>query len=217
MKRIEVGLSVPPEITADAFLNAMDGIPYLVDEGGIILAVGESSWREFADQNDTPTLTVESVVGRFLFDMLAGERVREIYRKLHASVWRGAPPQIFFDFRCDAPGVERYMRLALSAIKVDGAIVAVLYQSQLLHEKMRVPMNLFSPERFITNMKTYRDDQIVTMCSYCHDVAWPVGAKEDSRTWISPDTYYQRGVAPDMVVSHGICPDCYVRMQDLAC
>jgi hypothetical protein len=67
-------------------------------------------------------------------------------------------------------------------------------------------MMLFSPDSY---RKTYSDDSLVTLCSYCHDVAWPVGAHQPDREWITPESYYVRGATAEAVVTHGICPDCY--------
>jgi hypothetical protein len=67
-------------------------------------------------------------------------------------------------------------------------------------------MMLFSPDNYT---KPYDDGSLVTVCCYCADVAWPIGARRAEREWIAPDVYYARGGPSDVALSHGICPNCF--------
>jgi len=208
----ERSAALPVAITAATLLDAMDGVAYLVDPPGRILAVGRRRWTEFATCNGAPDLAPEKVVGRSLFEMVGEVEVIRTCRKAHEVVSSGRRPLVSFDYRCDSPETERHMRLAVTPVGASGRIDAVLYQSQTMTEIPRPPMPLFSiVQRFSGNMD---DSRMVTLCSYCHDVAWPIGADAGRREWISPEIYYQRGGHSDVVVSHGICPDCYQSLSD---
>jgi hypothetical protein len=193
-------------------LNAVDGIAYLVGRDGAVLAAGHPSWVRFCAQNGADDLTVASVVGKCLFDMMLGEEVQAASRKLHDAVWTGRRAHITYGYRCDAPAVERHMRMSISQIVVAGAVRAALYQSLILSEISRIPLGIFAPELLTAGLKPFRPDHFVKICSYCSKVAWPPGAKQDVLAWIAPEEYYRRRGPSEVVVSHGICPDCSERV-----
>lgn len=190
----------------------MGGIAYLVDEGGTILAVGRGSWEEFAHQNEAESLTPDRVLGRSLFGMFLGEEVRDVYRRLHDAVCRGRRREIGFNYRCDAPETERHMRMSIGRVCDGDALVAVLYQSQLVQAVSRVPIPLFEAGRRVRPDQPPTDQPLVMLCSYCHVVA-PAGVDRTSQgNWMQPDDYYAAGHPADVMVSHGICPGCYDRV-----
>ncbi|MFN4281706.1 MAG: hypothetical protein ACK4NA_03600 [Alphaproteobacteria bacterium] len=199
-------------IAAQDILDAIDGTAYLADRSGIIMAVGRPAWEAFAEETAADVSDSDAVVGRSLFDMFRGDPVKDAYRELHESAWLRGKRMISFEYRCDSPAVERHMRMSISAIRCGSETVAVLYQSQTLHQRSRIPMMMFEQEKWIREGMKYEDSQILGMCSYCHDVTWPVGAHAENKTWISPEEYYRRLGPSDVVISHGICPSCYERV-----
>jgi hypothetical protein len=87
-----------------------------------------------------------------------------------------------------------------------------LYQSQIVTEAPRLPLGLLSMERRAAPGIAYRPEDLVVLCSFCHDLAWPVGATEQDQTWIRIDEYYRRGGSGEVAVSHGVCPACMDRL-----
>jgi hypothetical protein len=146
----------------------------------------------------------DAAIGENLFDIKADEEVLEVQKDLHRRIVEMQRPAITFEYRCDAPDMVRRMRMALRPIINDQRVEAVLYQSIILEQTPRPTMSLF--ERFETG-------DLVTLCSYCHDVAWPPGAADKDRTWIEPEEFYRRGGPAEVVVSHGMCPECYERVM----
>jgi len=193
-------------------LDALDGTAYLVDREGVIMAVGRPAWEAFAEETAADVQDGDAVVGKSLFTMFRGDAVKEAYRQLHDSAWLRRQRLISFEYRCDSPAIERHMRMSISAIQRGGETIAVLYQSQTLHQRSRIPMMIFNQEKWLREGMKYDDSQILTMCSYCHDVTWPVGAHAKNKRWISPDEYYRRLGPSDVVISHGICPSCFERV-----
>ncbi len=169
----------------------------------MILAAGRS-WDAFSRENDWAEGSANTILGRSLFDMVAGSHVRDVATKVHAAVASGRRPSISYHYRCDAPHRKRQMRMAITCVECPGDAL-VLYQSQLLAATDRPPMALFaapSPEAFRDTSRP-----IISMCSYCHTVAWPGGGA--GREWIEPEVYYARGGTSDVRISHAICPRCY--------
>jgi hypothetical protein len=48
------------QVTADELLDAMEGVAYLTDLDGIIVAIGRHGWSRFSDENAVPWLTPET-------------------------------------------------------------------------------------------------------------------------------------------------------------
>jgi hypothetical protein len=57
------------------------GCTYSIDDRDVVCSIS-SSWLLFARSNDGRHLTHDSVVGRSLWEFVAGERVRSIYLTL---------------------------------------------------------------------------------------------------------------------------------------
>ena len=191
-------------------LEALDGVVYLAAADGTILTTNRRHWISFAGAGGAPELTPDFVCGRSLFAMIVGEDVRAVARRMHRAALE-APDDgvVSYTFRCDSPAIERRMRMSLRALCVNNEPVGVLYQSILLSESVRAPISLFEPVAMEAYFDHERTKPMVTLCSYCHSVAWPIGASPKDRDWIDPTDYYRRGGPDEARVSHGICPSCY--------
>jgi hypothetical protein len=205
-------MAIPADLDAQRLLDAMDGIAYLINADGVILAVGSDAWSRFAVNNAAPWLTVEAVVGSSLFSQVQGSEVQSACRRIHDAVCRERCPVVTYEYRCDAPDAERRMRMSISPVRDRSGSVMALYQSQIVTEAPRLPLGLFSMERRAAPGTAYRHEELVVLCSFCHDLAWPLGAGEQDRTWIRIDEYYRRGGSGDVAVSHGVCPACIARL-----
>lgn len=197
-------------LNASQILDALEGVTYLTDLDGVVRVIGRSSWNVFASANDTPELRPEVVVGAPLFDMIAGEEVREAYRAMHRAVVSGARPRACFNFRCDSPDAERWMRMSIGLIRGDRG-AGVLYQSQLLRSELRPSIALFSRELLTEGLMDEASRPILSMCSYCQQVAQGAGPE---RRWIEATAYYSEGGSSEVRVSHAICPACMVEVVE---
>jgi hypothetical protein len=203
---------VSPDIDTQELLDAIDGVTYLVDASGIIRAIGSISWKRFATQNDASELTADSVIGTSVFAGIDGTDVREACERLHDSVCQRQRPVIAYEYRCDAPDVERRMRMSISPVAGRGNVVMALYQSQLVAEAPRLPLGLMSMKDRTVPTEADSSDEPVVLCSFCHDIAWPIGARQEHQIWIAIEDYYRRGGLSEVIVSHGICPRCIERI-----
>lgn len=190
-------------------LEALDGIAYVVDPDGLILATNRRQWQDTAVTGGAPELTPDAVRGRSLFAMIAGQEVQDVARRMHDAVLMRRHRVVSYAFRCDGPDVERRMRMSMAPLDQGDEPLGVLYHSIILSECVRAPMPLFEPAAMQAYFDRERTRAIVTLCSYCHAVAWPLDAPAKARDWIEPTDYYRRGGPSDARVSHGICPACY--------
>lgn len=192
-------------VAMESLLDAMEGIAYLIDADGIIVAVGREGWRSFAQDNATPAMAeAEAVVGRPLLSFIHGEAVRHAYEGYLEALRSGRRRALSFEFSCDSPSLARRMRLCISTVKKGSAPAGFLFQSLLLEERMRPPVSLFDAAVITAALEEMRGQPLLSLCSYCQRVA--TGAEE--REWIPAESYYQRGGSSAVRISHGICPDC---------
>lgn len=194
--------------SAQDVLDSLDGVAYVVGPDGTIVGVGTPNWTAAVEAGRAAD-RLRNVVGTNLFDWISGRKVQGSYQMMMASILDGSQPSVVVPYRCDTPAGRRQMRLSLRPYRSGGRISAVLYQSVLLGETMRPPVNMFDPEILVANLSDTRGRPLVTMCSYCQRVAWPPGQARRSREWIEAEDYYRRGGASDVRISHGICPPCY--------
>ncbi|WP_293678458.1 hypothetical protein [uncultured Phenylobacterium sp.] len=187
-----------------AFLNALDGLAYVTDGEGVVLRVGEPRWDEFATAAAAERALASAVVGRSVFDAMAGEEVRDAYRRIHRRVLDEPSGHFGFEYRCDAPEVGRRMRMSISRVSGPGRRVRLLYQSQVLSAVSRPWMSLFEPQRIVEWARAEAAVPLVRMCGFCQRLAWP----PDEGGWVSSESYYRLGGPADVRVSHGVCPTC---------
>lgn len=200
--------------TVQNLLDAMDGVAMVLDHELRITQIGKHNWQRFVDDNEPQDATIRSLSKQGMFDIpvtqfFAGEPVRALFADLFHSVLNGTRPFVKFDFRCDAPSLRRDMRLSVSPITIGGDQRQLLYQSVLLSVEQRPAIPLFAAP-----VARHDADDILTLCSICACVSWPIGAPAGEQQWIEPSEYYRRGGDDVALISHGICSDCFTRLQD---
>ncbi|MGC2854771.1 PAS domain-containing protein [Novispirillum sp. DQ9] len=191
-------------------LDALEGVTYVTDPRGVIVACGRPGWDRAVRLSDAAVAPrVEDVLGRSLFDFIGGASVRDSYR-LHMERAAAMPerPRVF-ECRCDTPGLSRVIRMSIGAVRDDaGKVEGFLFQSVVVRTSERVPVALFAfpppPARV-----EEEEGPFLGMCSYCQRVRFPAGSAEGQGEWIDAVEYYRRGGDNDVVISHGICPDCF--------
>jgi len=194
-----------PPLSGRDVLNALEGVVYATDLNGILTFVAEAAWEEFAKGNGAPGLRADLVIGASLFDMIDDEEMRAAYRELHDDIVGGARTRVAFTYHCDAPSMERVMRMSVTRLTVDERAVGVLYQGQLLEEHIRPPASLWlrgSPGQSPAA-------PMVAFCASCTRVAWRDPTRKTAAlTWMSVDEFRARGgPAPASPVQH-LCPNC---------
>ncbi len=195
-------------ISTSNFLDALNGLAYVASRSGELLAFGGRNWNTFACQNIGQEALSDNLLGRNLFDFIQGEKVRDVYQSSHATLLADDRARVTFEYRCDAPDKRLHMFMAISPIVCDDGTTAILYQSQLLCERVRVPLPI------LFSNKTCTTDQVISVCSFCAMIAWPGGDSSANEEWVSAENYYTRGGSSLVRVSHGICPACFSKSQN---
>jgi hypothetical protein len=200
------------DTSADKLLNALSGLIYITSRSGELLAFGRRNWDAFACKNSGQDAVSNNLLGRNLFDFIQGEEVRAVYKSSHATLLEDDQARISFEYRCDAPDRERRMLMSVSTVVCDGGETAILYQSQILDERMRVPLPILSAENY---KRPYSIENRVSICSFCAKIAWPLAAGGARQDWISADEYYAEGGSSLVGLNFGICPECFEKSQNM--
>lgn len=151
-------------------------------------------WFTFAAENDAPELTTSEVVGRPIWDFIDGAETRHLFRVLIEKVragkdLRGLP------FRCDSPGLRRYMEMDI--VGLDGG--GVRFDSVLLREEHRVPVRAF-------DRNTPRSERFLTLCSWCRRIR--IGTDRWLEVEEAVKVLNLFGDEDQPQITHGICKDC---------
>ncbi len=209
-------------ISAVDWLEAMDDVCYLTDPGGIIRLVGLGRWARFALEGDAPGLADPSrILGRSLYEFIAGEDVRDGYRRMHRLLLAGDRDRIRLHFRCDGPSVARNVRLVITPLRHAGRLAGLLHRCTVLSSERRAPVALLDLHR---QPLPGEDAGLLAICSYCKRVrsrgdgpeAPAPLPGEGPPEWISAEDYLRGGGAPRVRLSHGICPECRTHIVEPA-
>jgi hypothetical protein len=166
---------------------------YRVDANDLLVWV-DSWWLAFARENGASELTEARVLGRSLWDYIADDGTRRLYREIHEQI-RASGRRAVLPFRCDSPTVRRHMRLTITT----GDAGRLCYESVLLLVEPRSRLRLLDRD-------FPRSEDLLTMCSCCKR------ALIESVGWLDIDEVaarlrlFERQRAPQL--RHAVCPEC---------
>jgi hypothetical protein len=164
---------------------------YELDGEDRIRSVNEP-WCAFARANEAEHL-IDAVVGTSIWDWIEGMEVRHLYQLLFSRVRRHRPiPRL--PFRCDSPGVRRFMELDLSVLPDDG----LLCKAQLKRTERRPPVSLL-------DSSTGRSQALVIVCSWCKRVRVNRGLWLEVEQAVSALGLLE---SEPPGITHTICTDC---------
>ncbi len=161
---------------------------YRLDQRDRIIDTG-GAWDRFAEENDGGVLVGKSVLGRSLYDFISGDVSRMFVRTIIDGVRILQRPRNV-PYRCDSPGLRRYMEMSLT-LEVGGEML-------LAHRQLRTEE---SGRKFDFQVGLQPVRQMIIRCSHCNGLkrhgVW--GEAED----ILPAT--TNALVP---VIYGVCPRC---------
>jgi hypothetical protein len=173
-------------------MPAHSTVTYRLDEGGLLVECG-GAWDAFARANGGAEVTMARILGRPIWDFVAGSSTRQLWHELlDAARRRGG---LVIPFRCDAPDRRRYMVMTIEP-QTDGTL---LLASAVAREERR------PPQRWLDYDAGRRDEAaVIVSCSWCRRFL-----VEDE--WLEVEDAVARsglleGATPS--ISHGICPTC---------
>jgi hypothetical protein len=177
---------------------ASNGVSYLLGPDDRILAVDET-WDEVARRDGAEELTRDRVIGQSLRACISDPQTREIFSLLLAAA-RRSRRTIHLPFRCDTPGVRRFMRLAIDP-QADGSL---LLRTSLLRAEPRPPVALL-------DSTARRSTDFLKICGWCKKVPLPSGTWVEIEDATAQLSLFASGELPRL--SHGICPTCARQLE----
>ncbi|MBE7471505.1 MAG: hypothetical protein DPW09_30645 [Anaerolineae bacterium] len=179
-------------IKIPAFMHTVDAYDVLTDVN--------DHWLRFAQENDASHLTRQVVVGRPLWDFIAGREAPHLYKLLMRQV-RQSQCRLVFTYRCDSPNFRRYMQMEIVPLTHQG----LEFRNYLLRTESRDQVRLL-------DSAIGRNQELLMMCSWCNRVHY------DS-TWLSVEDAVKTlglfALSELPQITHGICPDCALSFKNL--
>ena len=157
-------------------------------------------------QHGPDALRSGTIVGRNLFDFIAGGDVAGRYRSWLRSLAADDRGPLTFVFRCDAPGERREMRMAVTRLERCERLEGFLFQSTVLAAEARPPLNVYDAEALV------EAEQPDAVPARGPDVqllpAAALAVTAALERWVEAEEYYRLGGASRVRIVHGICADC---------
>ena len=118
----------------------MTPIEYVLDHRDRIISVGEA-WDHFADENGGMNVSSKDVIGRPLWDFVAGDTTRMWLETLFGSA-RLCGRTIERPYRCDSPNLKRFMQMRIGfeqggILRIEHKILATEKRSAPVHFQYR--------------------------------------------------------------------------------
>lgn len=161
----------------------LDAHDQIVDAGGL--------WDEFARENDGGNALVTRVLGTCIFDHISGDTSTMFLDSL-LKYTRTLKRSSTRCYRCDSPGIKRFMEMNLVP-QTDGGVLVV---HRLLRTEILPGQFIFTVQRGV-NIFAVR-------CSMCNRL------KIDGE-WTEPDQAFASGklvANHQTAVIYGVCPEC---------
>lgn len=174
-----------------------DEIIYAVNSSDQVVRVNDA-WDRFALDNCGERILKQEVIGRPLWDFVADDTVRELYRRALERTRAGHT--IVFGFRCDGPECSRVLEMKIASA-ADGVVE---FRSTCLSEHAVLPPSL-------EESSGDSGAPMLRVCSWCSKV-------ETIDGWVPMEDHVararhlqSRGVP---TIAHGICPLCLMRATE---
>jgi hypothetical protein len=177
---------------------ATSSMSYVLGPDDRIAAV-DQAWNTFAASQGAGDLTGAQIVGKPLRACIADSNTHEIYALLFGAA-RKLQRSVAVPFRCDSPGLRRFMTLRADPLP-DGSL---RISTTLVRAEERPPVALLSPT-------APRSDGVLKICGWCKRIPLSSGA------WVEVEIALQElGLleASEMPrLTHGVCPACAASLQ----
>jgi hypothetical protein len=175
-----------------------DEVVYGIDAQDRVVFVN-AAWDEYAAENGAPGLSAGGVISRSLWDFIADDTTRQLYREIIMRARAGRRPR--FPFRCDSPDCRRY--LEIDARLLEDRCVG--FRVRTLALEQRTPQPLLDESR-------PRSQAVLRMCSWCKRIPY-------EGRWIEVEEAAEKlGLFESArlpMLSHGICEECDRRISNL--
>jgi hypothetical protein len=166
---------------------------YRLDAKNRIIEVG-GNWDRFAHENGADDLASDFVIGLPLRAFISGDVTKMFMDTMLTRVRLTGKPAVI-PYRCDSPGIKRFMEMSLEAIGTE-----VFSEHRILAER---PMPRHTNFRVAAHNKSCR---MIKQCSMCSRFANPGGEP------VEPEV---AGISSDepLNIIYFICAECRGRVQ----
>jgi hypothetical protein len=171
---------------------------YQLDHDDRIVALSHA-FLAFAVQNDTPEITTAALVGRPIWDFVAGVTTRELYAALFQHVRLRQQP-VRFPFRCDSPTRRRFMEMEV----FPEPDLALRLAAIVVRSEDRPPVALLDP-------RVSHSDVVLEACSFCRAIRVADDRWLPAEDAVSALALFEARQLP--LLSHGVCPACLPELR----
>jgi hypothetical protein len=173
-------------------------VVYRLDSEDRITYVNEE-WGRFAAENGAPELEASNVIGRSIWAFVTGKETQQLYRVAFGRV-RSHRRVVSIPFRCDSPGMRRYM--SLQAVPLDDWAVEVV--SRIERVVKRDSMSLLE-------LPTRTTERRLQICSFCKRVH--LGHKKWAEVEGAVAELDLVGSKSQLNLNHVVCEQCRLAVQ----
>lgn len=170
---------------------------YRINEQDKIIFVSDA-WEAFALANAGVNLERTNVLQHSLFDFIADETTRLLYRNLLQRVRSGH--QVQFPLRCDAPAQRRWLEMRITLVELE----VVEFTTRLLRSEARTPLT------FPINTSS-SEPMLVRICSWCQRIEGQEQQWVDLEEAVACLHLFEQVQLSQL--NHGICDDCFVSLK----
>ncbi|MBC8328945.1 MAG: hypothetical protein H8E31_09385 [Planctomycetes bacterium] len=172
---------------------------YRIDSQGRIVDVS-LEWLDFARENCAHRLDRQALVGRPLWEFIAGSETRCLYEMVFERV-RKEEVTVTLPFRCDSPTLRRFMQLVVRPAP-EGWLEL---EGQVIRTEVRAEVPLLDPS-------AVRSEEFLNICSWCKKVQRSQDEWIEVEGAIADLELFAAPVLPQL--SHGLCPACAVVVRE---
>ncbi|MEY2632367.1 MAG: hypothetical protein RIR00_1021 [Pseudomonadota bacterium] len=173
-------------------------VGYQLDKKDRIIDVA-GDWDRFALDNGAEELIHDAVIGCSLRSFVSGDITRMFLDTLLAKV-RLSGEAISQSYRCDSPGVKRFMQMTVLPGDEPGGIAT---RHQLLREEV------FERQLQWLDLRTGKNGghRLLKRCSMCNRLSG------NGRDFIEPENFLPEPAPAGYTLIYHVCPDCLQRVR----
>jgi hypothetical protein len=166
---------------------------YRIDGDDRIVSVG-GAWDSFVRENEGASILSMQVQGRSIWDFVAGETTR-MWLEAVFQMARLRGEAMERSYRCDSPGLKRFMRMRLIPL-ADGGLQV---EHQLLSTERRSPALHMRTDGHPASVG------VMIRCSFC-------GQIQTGQGWLEP-SQEMAGPSSTIPVAYSVCEPCRESIQ----
>ena len=178
---------------AVAMSNQELSLYFRLDKSDRITETG-GAWDTMAHENGGDALCGGTVIGHPLYDYVSGDVSKMFVRTVIDGVRVLQRPRAL-PYRCDSPGLRRYMEMAITCEPGGGLL--------LEHRLLRTEA---TGRRFDFQTSNAPLRQMIVRCTHCNAI------KHEGR-WGEPEAVLPEQVSGALAVVYGVCPRCMERIR----